>query len=175
MKNVTSPDVEIKVRLAAKAENQGLDLESEILDTKRLEKNSMEILLPDLIPGSYELQITALEFTSRTESVVKIPLVKKLVHTEIDAGIQKPLSFSWTTKRLFPLTAVVSSSVSIVIISFFVTLNMTVDPGSNLRMFLIVNGIVTCPFDVTFAVSVISMPLWCDPIRIIYFAKKVVL
>ena len=77
MKNVTSPDVEIKVRLAAKAENQGLDLESEILDTKRLEKNSMEILLPDLIPGSYELQITALEFTSRTESVVKIPLVKK--------------------------------------------------------------------------------------------------
>jgi hypothetical protein len=35
-----------------------------------------------------------------------------------------------------------------------VTLNMTVDPGSKLRISLIEDGIVICPFDVTLAVSI---------------------
>jgi hypothetical protein len=34
-----------------------------------------------------------------------------------------------------------------------VTLNRTVEPGSNLRISLMVEGIVTCPFDVIFGLA----------------------
>lgn len=81
-KNNEAPDVEIKVRLIRKLDSHEFDLESDILDAKRVEKNNMdalllEIHLPELKPGEYELEITASEFISQTESVVKIPLMKK--------------------------------------------------------------------------------------------------
>lgn len=82
VKSKETPDIEIKVRLKRKADDQELDLESDILDTKRLAESNMDVLLmeihiPELKPGDYVLEIAASEFISLTESVVRIPLVKK--------------------------------------------------------------------------------------------------
>ena len=82
LKGIEIPDVEIKILLRRKATGREFELESDILDTKVLAETNMDILLmeilfPKLEPGDYVLEFTAAEFTSMTESIVKIPLIKR--------------------------------------------------------------------------------------------------
>jgi len=76
-----APEIELSVRLHPRPEGEAINLTAEIVDIKNTDTNTdilmIEIKLPDLKPGEYELEIGALEKEILASSFVRKFLVKK--------------------------------------------------------------------------------------------------
>jgi len=74
-------EVELDVHLIKLPASERLRLDSEILEVKESEDGavflSLEINLPDLEPGEYELEIAALESAAQIQETVKTSLFRK--------------------------------------------------------------------------------------------------
>jgi VWFA-related protein len=75
------PEVNLDVRMTLSSTGEEFPLEARILEAKRAENGKdvlmLEIDLPDLRPGEYELEITATESATQAQSVMKTSIVKK--------------------------------------------------------------------------------------------------
>ena len=75
------PEVELNVRLYPKPESEPVELISEVVDVQKADANTdvlmMEILLPDLSPGEYELEIEAFDEITKARSFVRKSLIIK--------------------------------------------------------------------------------------------------
>jgi len=75
------PEVNLDVRMTLPSTGEEFPLEARILEAKRAENGKdtlvLEIDLPDLRPGEYELEITATESATQAQSVMKTSIVKK--------------------------------------------------------------------------------------------------
>ncbi len=75
------PEVNLDVRMTLASTGEEFPLEARILEAKRAENGKdvllLEIDLPDLRPGEYELEIKATESTTQAQSVMKTSIVKK--------------------------------------------------------------------------------------------------
>jgi VWFA-related protein len=75
------PEVNLDVRMTLASTGEEFPLEARILEAKRAENGKdvlmLEIDLPDLRPGEYELEITATESVTQAQSVMKTSIVKK--------------------------------------------------------------------------------------------------
>jgi len=76
-----APEIEFSVRLHPRPEGEVINLTAEIIDIKNTDTNAdilmIEIRLPDLKPGEYELEIGAIEKEILASSFVRKFLVKK--------------------------------------------------------------------------------------------------
>ena len=76
-----APEIELSVRLHPRPEGEAINITAEIIDIKNTNTNTdilmIEIKLPDLKPGEYELEIEALERETLASSSVRKFLVKK--------------------------------------------------------------------------------------------------
>ena len=76
-----TPEIELSVRLHPRPEGEAINLTAEIIDIKNTNTNAdilmIEIRLPDLNPGEYELEIEALEKDTLASSLVRKFLVMK--------------------------------------------------------------------------------------------------
>jgi len=76
-----APEIELSVRLHPRPEGEVINLTAEIIDIKNTDTNAdilmIEIRLPDLKPGEYELEIGAIEKEILASSFVRKFLVKK--------------------------------------------------------------------------------------------------
>jgi VWFA-related protein len=76
-----APEVELEVRLTMLPASEQMAVESGILDTKQTEGGLsfivLEIRLPELSPGDYELEIAARDITTGAAHSVKTRLLKK--------------------------------------------------------------------------------------------------
>jgi hypothetical protein len=76
-----TPEVELSVRLHPMPEGESINLTTEIIDIQEISTKTdilmIEIRLPDLKSGEYELEIEALEIETRASSLVRKILVKK--------------------------------------------------------------------------------------------------
>jgi len=76
-----APEIELSVRLHPRPEGEAINLATEIIDIKNTSTKTdilmIEIRLPDLKPGEYELEIEALEKEILASSFVRKFLVKK--------------------------------------------------------------------------------------------------
>ncbi len=76
-----TPEIELSVRLLPKPEGEAINLTTEIVDIQKTNTKidilMMEIRLPDLKPGEYELEIEALEKKTSARSFVRKLLVRK--------------------------------------------------------------------------------------------------
>jgi VWFA-related protein len=76
-----TPEIELSVRLHPRPEGKAINLATEIIDIKNTSAKTdvlmIEIRLPDLKPGEYELEIEALEKKTFARSFVRKFLVKK--------------------------------------------------------------------------------------------------
>jgi VWFA-related protein len=76
-----APEIELSVRLHPRPEGEAINLTAEIIDIKNTSTKTdilmIEIRLPDLKPGEYELEIEALEKEILASSFVRKFLVKK--------------------------------------------------------------------------------------------------
>ena len=77
----TAPEVEFSFRLHPKPIGEPIELKSEIVDVQNINANRevlmVEILLPELKDGEYELEIEVLDKNTRTRTFVRKFLVKK--------------------------------------------------------------------------------------------------
>ncbi len=77
----TAPEVELSVRLHPKSIGEPLELKSEIVDIQNVSANTevlmIEILLPELKLGEYELEIEILDKKTLARSFVRKYLIKK--------------------------------------------------------------------------------------------------
>jgi hypothetical protein len=75
------PEVNLDVRMTLPSTGEEFPLEARILDSKRAENGKdtlvLEIDLPELRPGEYELEIKATESTTNAQSIMKTSIVKK--------------------------------------------------------------------------------------------------
>jgi hypothetical protein len=75
------PEVNLDVRMTLASTGEEFPLEARILEAKRAENGKdvlmLEIDLPDLRPGEYELEIKATESTTQAQSLMKTSIVKK--------------------------------------------------------------------------------------------------
>lgn len=75
------PEVNLDVQMTMPSTGEEFPLEARILEAKRAENGKdvlvLEIDLPDLQPGEYELEIKATESLSQAQSVMKTSIVKK--------------------------------------------------------------------------------------------------
>jgi hypothetical protein len=75
------PEVNLDVRMTLSSTGEEFPLEARILEAKRAENGKdvlmLEIDLPDLPPGDYELEIKATESATQAQSVMKTSIVKK--------------------------------------------------------------------------------------------------
>ncbi len=76
-----APEIELSVRVHPRPEGESIDLTAEIIEIKNTNTNAdilmIEIRLPDLKPGEYELEIEALEKKTSARSFVRKLLVWK--------------------------------------------------------------------------------------------------
>ena len=76
-----APEIELSIRLHPRPEGEAINLAAEIVDIKNTNTNTdilmIEIRLPDLKPGEYELEIEALEKEILASSFIRKFLVKK--------------------------------------------------------------------------------------------------
>jgi len=77
----TAPEVEFSVRLHPKPSGEPMELKIEIVDIQKANANTevlmIEILLPELKSGEYELEIEVLDENTLARSFVRKFLVKK--------------------------------------------------------------------------------------------------
>lgn len=75
------PEVSLDIRMIVPSTGEGFDLEARILEAKRAENGKdvlvIEIYLPELRPGDYELEIKAAESITNTQGVMKTSIVKR--------------------------------------------------------------------------------------------------
>lgn len=76
-----APEIDLSVRLHPRPEGEPINLTTEIVDIQKTNTKTdilmMEIRLPDLKPGEYELEIEALEKKTSARSFVRKLLVRK--------------------------------------------------------------------------------------------------
>jgi hypothetical protein len=76
-----APEIDLSVRLHPRPEGEAINLTAEIIDIKNTNTKTdilmIEIRLPDLKPGEYELEIEVLEREILASSFVRKSLVKK--------------------------------------------------------------------------------------------------
>lgn len=77
----TAPEVEFSIRLHPKPDGEPMELKTEIVDIQKTSTNTdvliIEISLPELKSGEYELEIEVLDINTLTRSFVRKFLVKK--------------------------------------------------------------------------------------------------
>lgn len=75
------PEVNLDVRLTSASTGEEFAIEARVLESKRVENGKdvlvLEIDLPELQPGDYELEIKATESQAQAQSVMKTSIVKK--------------------------------------------------------------------------------------------------
>ena len=76
-----APEIELSVRLHPRPEGEAINLATEIIEIKNTNTNAdilmIEIRLPDMKPGEYELEIEALEKDTLASSLIRKFLVMK--------------------------------------------------------------------------------------------------